>query len=41
MLPFRHHEDVAVTGAQPIAAAIRAANDDEFRYPLTIRLVKP
>lgn len=41
MLPFRHHEDVAVTGAQPIAAAIRAVNGEEFRFSLTIRLVKP
>ncbi len=39
MLP--HHEDVAVTDAQPIVAAIEAANGYEFSYRRTIRLGKP
>ena len=41
MLPVGHHEDVAVTDAQPIVAPIKAAERNEFRYPLTIRFVKP
>ncbi len=41
MLPVGHHEDVAVTDAQPIVASIKAAEGNEFHYPLTIRFVKP
>ncbi len=41
MLPVGHHEDVAVTDAQPIVASIKAAEGNEFRSPLTISFVKP
>lgn len=41
MLPVGHHEDAAVTDAQPIVASIKATVGSEFRSPLTIRFVKP
>ena len=41
MLPVGRDEDVAVTDAQTIVASIKAAEGNGFRYPLTIRFVKP